>query len=220
MTTSVDAVVVGAGVIGSSVALELAKDGRTVLVIDKAGGAGHGSTSSSSALIRFNYSTLDTVSAAWESKFCWQAWEQHLGFRDPLGLASFRRTGIVHLDVPMLPREHSLRLFDQVGIPYEELDPEQLVERFPALDNGRYWPNKPVTDDAFWVDSTETLGATSHPTRASSMIRSLRRITLLPLRSTSAHRSSSTPRWWGYISIEASGGFACPKEKQSSRPSW
>ncbi|MGH3359415.1 MAG: NAD(P)/FAD-dependent oxidoreductase [Nocardioidaceae bacterium] len=158
MNSTADAVVVGAGVIGSSIALELSKAGRTVVVVDKAGSPGDGSTSASSAIVRFNYSTLAGVRAAWESRSCWEGWADHLGHRDPLGTASLRRIGMIHLDVPVMPRAPVLRLFDQVGIPYDELDAEQLVERFPALDNGSYWPNKPVTDDAFWADSTSTLG--------------------------------------------------------------
>ena len=48
------AVVIGAGVIGSSVALELARGGYDVVVVDKGPGAGTGSTSASSAIIRFS----------------------------------------------------------------------------------------------------------------------------------------------------------------------
>ncbi|MFF2409996.1 FAD-dependent oxidoreductase [Streptomyces sp. NPDC058092] len=44
---STDVVVVGAGVIGSSIALELSRAGRRVTVVDKAGGVGFGSTSAS-----------------------------------------------------------------------------------------------------------------------------------------------------------------------------
>lgn len=158
MARTADVVVVGAGVIGSSIALELAKSGRRVLVLDKAGGAGHGSTSASSAIIRFTYSTLDAVALAWESKFGWESWAEHLGFRDPAGLASFRRTGMIQLDVPVMPRERTLRLLAAASVPYEEFDADELVQRFPQLDNGRHWPNKPVTDDAFWAESTITLG--------------------------------------------------------------
>ena len=57
MTETADAVVVGAGVIGSSIALELGRAGRDVVVVDKAAGPGQGSTSASSAIVRFNYST-------------------------------------------------------------------------------------------------------------------------------------------------------------------
>lgn len=158
MARTADVVIVGAGVIGSSIALELARTGREVLVLDKAGGAGHGSTSASSAIIRFTYSTLDAVALAWESKFGWESWAEHLGFRDPGGLAVFRRTGLIHLDIPVMPRARMLQLFTAASVPFEEFDADELVACFPYLDNGRYWPNKPVTDDAFWAESTATLG--------------------------------------------------------------
>ncbi len=153
-----DVLVVGAGVIGSSTALELAKTGRDVLVLDKAGGPGHGSTSASSAIIRFTYSTVDGVATAWESKFCWEAWAEHLGLPDGPDLARFQRTGMLFLDSPLSPRRRSVALLETVGVPVEELDAEQLQARYPALDTGRYWPPKPVDDDDFWEDSTQTLG--------------------------------------------------------------
>lgn len=58
MAESTDAVVVGAGVIGSSIGLELARSGLRVVVVDKFGGAGNGSTSASSAVVRFTYPTI------------------------------------------------------------------------------------------------------------------------------------------------------------------
>ncbi|MEO9140307.1 MAG: FAD-dependent oxidoreductase [Jatrophihabitans sp.] len=158
MARTADVVVVGAGIIGFSIAYELAKTGRQTLVLDKAGGAGHGSTSASSAIIRFTYSTLDAVRLAWESKFCWESWAEHLGLSDTDGLASFRRTGMIHLDVPVMPRARSLALLAAAAVPYEEFDADELVTRFPHLDNGAHWPNKPVAADAFWTDATSTLG--------------------------------------------------------------
>ncbi|GAA1380685.1 hypothetical protein GCM10009613_05400 [Pseudonocardia kongjuensis] len=59
--TGADAVVIGAGVIGSAIALELARAGRRVTVVDRAGGPGEGSTSASSAIVRYNFSTLAGV---------------------------------------------------------------------------------------------------------------------------------------------------------------
>lgn len=64
-----DVAIIGAGIVGSSTALELSRRGLDVLVVDKAGGAGMGSTSASSAIIRFNYSTFAGVAVSWESKF-------------------------------------------------------------------------------------------------------------------------------------------------------
>ena len=45
--------------------------------------AGGGSTSSSSAIVRFHYSTLDAVLTAWEAAALWRDWEGHLGCADP-----------------------------------------------------------------------------------------------------------------------------------------
>ena len=154
-----DVVVIGAGVIGSSIALALARSGRHVVVVDKAGGPGHGSTSASSAIVRFNYSTRAGVALAWESKHCWEQWADHLGHADEAGLASFRRTGLVMLDVPVAPRPPVLALFDQVGVPYEEWDAATLRARVEGIEPGRFWPPKRVDDDAFWADADGELGA-------------------------------------------------------------
>jgi len=157
--TTADAVVIGAGVIGSSIALSLARRNWRVIVVDKAGGPGHGSTSASSAIVRFNYSTRDGVALAWESKHCWEQWADHLGHVDESGLANFRRTGLVMLDVPVAPRPPVLALFDDIGVPYEEWDADTLRQRVPGLEPGRFWPPKRIDDEAFWADADGELGA-------------------------------------------------------------
>lgn len=157
-TTASDAVIIGAGVIGSSIAYALAAQGRSVTVIDKAGAPGHGSTSASSAIIRFSYSTLSGVGLAWESHHCWEEWESFLGGADPAGMTRFHRIGMLSLDVPVVARRPVLDHFDALGIPYEEFDADGLAARFPMLDNGRHWPNKPVTDPAFWDDPAGAIG--------------------------------------------------------------
>ncbi|MEV6980394.1 FAD-binding oxidoreductase [Sphaerisporangium sp. NPDC051017] len=159
---SADAVVVGAGVIGSAIALELAKTARRVVVVDRAGGAGQGSTSASSAVVRYNFSTLAGVAAAWESYFCWSAWAEHLG-HDVGDLARFERSGLVMLDVAAAPRSAWLPLFDQVGVPYEEWDAATLADRVPGIDPGRYWPPKRIDDDRFWADPEDSLGGVYTP---------------------------------------------------------
>ena len=63
-------IVIGAGVIGCSISFELAAKGYDVITVDKAQGPGQGSTSASSAVVRFNYSTFDSVALAWESFHC------------------------------------------------------------------------------------------------------------------------------------------------------
>jgi glycine/D-amino acid oxidase-like deaminating enzyme len=160
---SADAVVVGAGIIGSSVALELAKTGRTVLVVDKAGGPGLGSTSASSAIIRFDYSTRDTVATAWESYHCWASWPDHLGAHDDAGLAGYVRTGYINLDTPISPMAKTISLYDEIGVRYEVWDAEMLKKRVPGIDAGRYWPPKPVDEDSFYEDVPDELGGVFEP---------------------------------------------------------
>jgi sarcosine oxidase subunit beta len=155
-----DAVVIGAGVIGSAVALELRRLGLGVVCVDKAAGPGLGSTSASSAIVRFNYSTYAGVALAWEAKHWWERWPEHLGRRAGDGpLARFRRTGLVMLDVPVAPRDRVLPLFDRVGVPYEEWTAAELRARVTGLDPGRHWPPKRLDDDAFWADPDGELGA-------------------------------------------------------------
>src|SRR5688572_6879328 len=118
--TSYDVIVIGAGVLGASIALELARAGRSVVAVDRGPGAGTGSTSASSAVVRFNYSTWTGVVAAWESKHLWEKWGDHLGAPADAPLARFVRTGGLLLESPGQDRGRVLALFDRAGVPYEE----------------------------------------------------------------------------------------------------
>jgi sarcosine oxidase subunit beta len=158
-----DVVVIGAGVIGSSIALELARSGREVVVVDKARGVGHGSTSASSAVVRFTFSTAAGVATAWESKQHWVAWQEHLGAVVPTDLARYVQCGLAMLDVDFAPRSSYVPLLAAAGVPYEEWDADTLAQRIPGIDVGRYWPPKRIHDEAFWADASGTLGAVYTP---------------------------------------------------------
>lgn len=158
-----DAVVIGAGVIGASVALELARSGRRVLVVDKGPAPGAGSTSSSSAIIRFSYSTVPGVLTAWEAAALWRDWAGHLGVVDPDGMARFVRTGMLIFRTPGDEVSRIGRLWDDVGIPYESLDHTALHQRFPTLDLGSYFPPKRVDDPSFADDAHGELTAIFEP---------------------------------------------------------
>jgi sarcosine oxidase subunit beta len=145
-------VVIGAGVIGSSVAWALARSGRSVLVVDKGPGPGAGSTSASSAIVRFHYSTWAGVATAWEAKHAWEDWAGHLGAVDPAGLAKYHRTGSVMLDIPTLNTKRIQDLFDQIGIPWEPVTADDLRQRF-QLDAGCYYPPRTLDDETFWSDA-------------------------------------------------------------------
>ncbi|MFC9249816.1 NAD(P)/FAD-dependent oxidoreductase [Amycolatopsis thailandensis] len=149
MATSRDVIVIGAGVIGCSIAYELAKTGRRVTVIDRGKGAGMGSTSSSSAIVRFHYSTFIGVAASWESKHAWEDWEAFLGGKDDGSLARFHRIGALYLDAPEVKIAGTHLLFDEVGVPYESWTAAEVRDRVPGIDPARHYPPKPVTSDEF-----------------------------------------------------------------------
>ena len=161
-------VVIGSGVIGSSIALQLTRREHNITVIDRNQGPGLGSTSASSAVVRFNYSTFDAVVLSWESYFHWIDWKAlidgtHNYSKNPNPdsrphYAVMEDRGYVMLDVPVLPHDRTMKLFDQAGIPYEIWDSKTLAERVRGIDVGKYWPNKPVKSDEFWHDATEVLG--------------------------------------------------------------
>ena len=158
-----DVIVIGAGVIGAAVAFELARSGRSVVVVDKGPAPGAGSTSASASIIRFSYSTLDAVLTAWEAAALWEAWEEHLGAVDPDGMARFVRTGNLIFCTEGYDGEGIMALWDDVGIPYERLDARGVRDRFSALDPGRYWPPKRIDDPAFSDDATAELNAFYSP---------------------------------------------------------
>ena len=130
------------------------------MCVDKGPAAGAGSTSASSSIIRFSYSTRDAVLTAWESAACWRDWSGHLGVDDPDGMARF-----VAGRQPQ-PLHHRLRRRRRHGrcgtssaSPTSGSTPAQLRERFPGLDIGTYYPPKRIDDPAFADDADGELTA-------------------------------------------------------------
>jgi sarcosine oxidase subunit beta len=163
MNQSCDAVVIGAGVIGSSVAYELARKGLSVIVIDKAAAPGLGSTSSSSAVIRFNYSSYDAVALAWEAFQCWKNWRTHLNALDDEVLAEVRNIGVLMMKVPVVSIPRTQELFTAVGIAHEVVGAQRMQDIVPGIDTGSYWPPKQIQEDAFWDEATDSIEAMYTP---------------------------------------------------------
>ncbi|HVM27929.1 MAG TPA: FAD-dependent oxidoreductase [Mycobacteriales bacterium] len=152
MASTSDVVVIGAGVIGAAVALELARGGRSVTVVDRGPSPGAGSTSASSAIVRFNYSTWTGVAVAWESRAAWLDWTGHLGGTDAVAPCRYTQTGGLVIDPPEASNDSVFAHFDRAGIGYEQWDADTMRRRLPHLDVGRHHPPKAVDDDAFWAE--------------------------------------------------------------------
>ena len=163
MAETTDAIVVGAGVLGCAVTLGLSRRGLRVICVDMAPGAGMGSTSYSSALVRFHYSTLVGTAMAWEAKHRWESWAEYLQAPSDSPLATYRRTGMLVLDTPDLGSRRALPHFEVIGIPYDDIDAAEIRERFPPVDPSRYWPPRRVEDPGFWAPASGELGAFYSP---------------------------------------------------------
>jgi sarcosine oxidase subunit beta len=161
--TKTDVVIVGGGVMGASIALELSKNGRRVVVLDKGGAPGAGSTSASSAIIRFTYSNFNTILMAWENAQIWFNWAKFVGVEDPDGMAKYVKTGYLVFLTEGYDGVRQRELWDEFGIPYELLSPEEVRKRWPAFETGKFYPPKSIEDPAFADDPYDQLWALYDP---------------------------------------------------------
>ncbi len=156
--TDYDAIIIGAGVIGGAVAFELARRGHRTLSLDKGPGAGYGSTSASSAVIRFSYSTETGVAAAWDGMHYWKNWAEYLDASDENGFAQLVQCGMALL-IEGEEGHHNrvMPIWDRLDVPYEFWDHDTLAQRAPNFDLDLYGPPARSTDDDFWKEAHGTM---------------------------------------------------------------
>ena len=159
MAEQYDAIIIGAGIIGASVGLELARRGWKTLNLDRLPAAGYGSTSASCAIIRSHYSTLDGTALAFEGYQYWKNWAEHLGVVDDRGLAEFREVGcaIMKTEINGFMKSICANL-DALNIAWEEWDNDKIMERLPIYALRSYAPAKRMDDPGFG----EATGPTMH----------------------------------------------------------
>ena len=152
MNRTADAIIVGAGVIGSAVAFELAKRGYKTLNIDKLPTSGYGSTSNSCAIVRAHYSTWDGVAMAYEGFFYWDDWDNYIGVKDERGMIKYMKTGSIMFKLQ--GEDHSsksLKLFKEIGVEHEIWDLGKMKEMIPIYSHDQYdGTTRPDEDDHFW----------------------------------------------------------------------
>ncbi len=123
-----DVVILGAGVMGASIAFHLARRGAgRILVLDKGDVAGGGS-GRSSALVRMHYSFPPEVDLAVRSLAIFRAWKDYVG-KD----GDFRQTGFVRI-VPEseLPRlQRNVEMQREHGVDARVVDRRELAEIVP-----------------------------------------------------------------------------------------
>lgn len=127
-----DVVVIGAGVIGTSVAFHLSKLGaKKVLVLDRAT-IGAGTTSQSSGILRTHYSVKENVELARKSWSVFNDFATYLGDEEAsCGLVKCGYMIVAAEGDKVAPLRASLEQQMQQGIPLELLDARQAAELMP-----------------------------------------------------------------------------------------
>ncbi len=158
MQKKYDAVIIGSGVIGCSVAFEMAKRGYKTLSVDKLGDAGMGSTSGSCAIIRFTYSTTEGVAMAREGYYYWLDWPKYLETRDPDGMVTYRNTGALVIKTPVNKNLARVKTaLDEFGIGYLEVEPRDIHFYLRNVNLASYFPQKWVDDPEFGQPTADSI---------------------------------------------------------------
>ena len=160
-----DVIIIGAGIIGAAIALEMARDSKKVLVLDKLPAAGYGSTSNSCAIIRTYYSTLDGTALAYEGYHYWRDWSQYLNSEDEAGHAGFVQCGTLTMKIAQNDGlKSAMRMATELNLPFEELDNDALSQRLPNANLRVFYPAKRPEDEGFGKsDNSDIQGAVFWP---------------------------------------------------------
>ena len=125
-----DAIIIGAGVIGCSISLALARRGIKTLNVDALPSAGYGSTSHSSAIVRPFYSHETSCALAHEARHRWLGWREFLDYA-PGPIARYVETGglVLIRDGTDHQYENNLAMLDNVGVEFQRLSPQEVEKK-------------------------------------------------------------------------------------------
>jgi sarcosine oxidase subunit beta len=157
MENSAEIVIIGAGVIGASTALALARAGQDVLVVERNSGVGDGSTGSSAGIVRVHASDEQSVALAADAVSVWNDWARFLDADPGEHLARFVRCGSLILDAGNGFTDRAAAAMRSAAVPFDAWSLDEMTDRLPYLDFHRFGPPCAVDDDAFWAEPSEYL---------------------------------------------------------------
>ena len=131
MSETADVVVVGAGIIGSSIAYQIARRSTLrVVVLEKGAGVAEGSTGASSSIVRCKYTHPEVVRLARQGQEAYGDWPAFTGLDSPR--SGLQRAGVLWLmgDPAQKVEDDADRLEGQ-GVAVTILDADDLTFRFP-----------------------------------------------------------------------------------------
>jgi sarcosine oxidase, subunit beta len=150
-------IVIGAGVVGCSLAFHLARAGARVRVFDK-GGICAGMSARSGALVRMHYTFAPEAELAWKSHHYFRNWSEIVG-----GRCGFVETGFaVVVDERNAPRlRENVAMLRRIGVNTEVVTAAELRQREPNtfIDDVALAAFEPQSGYADPVATTESLAA-------------------------------------------------------------
>ncbi len=130
---STDIVIIGGGIIGMSIAFQVARRSKmSVIVLEKGSGLGEGSTGGSSAITRQRYTRTENIRIARDGNVVWRNWSEYTGLKDPVG--RFHDIGVLwmmHENVNEVASDRD-RLVAE-GIDAVMVDAVELTGLYPGL---------------------------------------------------------------------------------------
>lgn len=131
---NVRVVVVGAGIIGSSISFQLARHGVEVVALDKGAGPAEGSTGASSSICRCRYTFPEVVRLAFHGQEAYGAWSDFTGLSETR--SGLQRTGVMWMMGESASKlESDAAKLGSQGVAAEVLSPADLARDFPALND-------------------------------------------------------------------------------------
>ena len=132
MKETAEVVVVGGGIIGSSIAYQLARRGVSVAVLDKGVGPAEGSTGASSSICRCRYTHPEVVRLAFHGREAYGNWADYTGLEGTR--SGLERTGVLWImgETKGKVSADVAKLRGQ-GVEAEMLTADGLTEMFPSV---------------------------------------------------------------------------------------
>ncbi|HLJ42876.1 MAG TPA: FAD-binding oxidoreductase [Candidatus Binataceae bacterium] len=130
-----EVIVVGAGVVGCSLAFHLARSGARVTVFDKAGEVCAGMSARSGALLRMHYTFAPEAELAWKSLGYFANWEAMVGRDAERRGCGFVRTGFaIVVGAPNVEKlRANIAMMRALGIDTSVVEPSDLRSLEPAI---------------------------------------------------------------------------------------
>ncbi len=132
ISSSADVLVIGAGVVGLSIALALRTRGADVVVLERAGVA-EGQSGIQPGGIRLQWGTTVNCRLALESRAWWTTAEERLGGPVPLAFASCGYLFVAHSELVLEGLAAAVRVQNAADVPSRVVSPAEAGELVPGL---------------------------------------------------------------------------------------